>query len=739
VSERANELAGAAGHPARAMALSALPDLGDDRSLGVLLAASFEKDEEVAVEALPGLRRLLEGRPGLRGQARAVEPLVDSPSETVARLAYEVLALSPKPEADAERVRRALATAPPKIRWGALELAAALGEAAPVARIAELLREPDGMKAAEVLFRIAPRTAAAELSRIFEHCPILAEDWIRYLAEEDPEAAEAFRPGLEAAVRGAPEERLDDLLRAAADLEADFDAEVLARAAAAKDWTDRDDAFRRIGSARTPAGLEVLRAGLRDPERWVRATAAKAAGRARAAACRDELLALLKSDAHVREDAIEALGRLGDRSVLAGLLPHLADPKVGKAVVEAFRALGRAEDAERLLDVARDAEDVGVRSLAVDVAAGLLGDGALERLRSLVEVRRLRAGALEEPAERGDAVAAASAARHLADSDPRVVRAAAKLLGEARQAAAVPALVGLLAEKDVRGAAVTALGRMPRGDVGPALAALLKSRDAGLREAAATALDAADAEELVGEVGELLGDDAPRLAAIGVRVVRRRPLRDRLDEVERLSRRPDPALKRAALATLAELDWAGRRDRFLERLKAREDGFATSLAPLFAARGDAEALRILVSFVDEGSDVGYDVMTVLNGFRNPAAYARSVARVHSGIGTVPGRKPAEKARALARELGIPLRLEPAPAAFPRASFEAAFGTERHSAVRAGGGGGRFWRQSGSYGALEKIREGMGKDLVPVVEDDAIRLLPREKALEFWKAWAAEKR
>jgi hypothetical protein len=283
---------------------------------------------------------------------------------------------------------------------------------------------------------------------------------------------------------------------------------------------------------------------------------------------------------------------------------------------------------------------------------------------------------------------------------------------------------------------------MPKEAVGPPLAALLKTRDAGLRRSVAWILDALDADELVVEVGELLGDDHASLARVGVRTVRRRALRDRMDEVERLSASSDPPLKREALATLVELDWAGRRAKLFGRLKAGEAGLLPDAAPLFAAKGDGEALRFVLDEAAKGGKEGYEALTALNGWRNPTATLRAVELKYSGIGTVRGATPLAKAKLLAEEVG-PIRLEGVPEPpGPRVQFPKGFGAESDGSgegamSRAMSGG--FWKGGGRWSTLDKIRTGLGDDLVPIVEDDVIRLLPHASAVAFWRAWAAERK
>ena len=72
-----------------------------------------------------------------------------------------------------------------------------------------------------------------------------------------------------------------------------------------------------------------------------------------------------------------------------------------------------------------------------------------------------------------------------------------------------------------------------------------------------------------------------------------------------------------------------------------------------------------------------------------------------------------------------------------ASFEKDFG--KVFSRRSGFLGGGISFQSGRYSLLQKIRAGLGDEVVPVLEGEDIRLLPSEKAVEFWAAWAKGRR
>lgn len=737
VASRVTAVAGTDGHSVRLAAIEALAVVGDDRSLEVLNRSARDPMEKIQRVSLETLLTLFNRYPARKEEARRLELLLGSNSPDVRRLTYELLAVFPEPEGDTPRVRRALKEEPPKARWGALELAAALKDPSFADQIAGLISEKDGAKAVEALFRLSPSHVAERLLDCYGRHEDITSAWIIHLElHGDPNTAEPFRRGLADVVANAPKTARETALRTADQLEIRFDAETVAAVSSSEDEWTRRTAFESVSSALTQRGIEVLRAGLKDPEVYVREEAIQAVGRAKATALREDLLHLLEKDPRNRGDAIEALGSLGDRSVLPTLFPYLLRGEGGEAL-GAIEKLARPEDASRLMESARRISDRNRRHRAVGLAADLLGSRAIETLRPLIGDRRLRSAVLNALAAREAVECAPDAARHLDDSDPSVVGAAAALIGQARHEAAIPDLLNLLKDGDVRSSAKSALARMPREKVVPKIVGYIESPDYGLRRAAVEILYEIDADELADRTGAVLHDESFSIALYGVRTVKRRKLKEHLDRVEILSRCPRDWLRREALETLAELDWERRRVSLLDRLRRRDVGALTEIAPLFTARNDEAALSLLLGLSGEDGETGYEAMVALNGYRKPEATKLARAPTHSGIGTIIGRSLRQKAARLSERTGCAIRVELPPAPAPRASFERAFAGRS----RSGGGGGRygFRRSSGRYSLLQKMKVGLGTKVVPIVDDDVVRLLPREKAVDFWKTWAEQRR
>lgn len=728
-ASRVARVAAEEGHPIRLEALQALPLLGDASSLPTVLKSLKGADEAEQLAGLRTLRAFLERHPALAPNARAAEPLLDSKSPDARRLAYEALAAAPKPE-DAERVRRALREEEPRARWGALELAAALKDPSIASAVAALLPEKDGPKAAEVLFRLSPARAADHLEAVLRHQLDLADDWFEYVKRyAAPEEAQALRMALGPVLAAAEPARRKKLLWSAWRLDAKFDAEVLAPLIRDPDPEIRKDALGRVGSARTEAGVEALRGSLHHPESEVRDRALDAVREAKAAACAPAVADLLEREPELRGEALRTLAELGDRRVLPRVRPFLIPGKEARHAIEAVEALGAEEEGALLLRFAQEMTGKDdPRDRAVAAAAKLLGGKAIGTLRPLIEDRRIRGAVLSALSGLQAAECAPEAARYLSESDSATVRAAARLMGEARHAEAIPDLVRLLEHRDVAWEAAGALTRMPAREVAPRIAKHLTGDSRDLRRAAVRILNELDADEIVEHLDSILSDRDPAIARAGIATVRRRRIASKLEAVERHSQGSDARLAKEAIAALAELDWAGRRAGLLQRL---DDPHGTEIALLFARRNDPAPIPALVS------NGGYDALVALNAFRKPGAYERAARPSLRGLGVSSFESQVERARDLSRETGFRIDLEIALPPFPRASFEDAFGSGRWGRFGSAGGGGRYG--GGDYSLLDKAAAYFGKEHLPIVEDDAVRIVPQEEALRFWRDWAAHRK
>ncbi|MFH1726644.1 MAG: HEAT repeat domain-containing protein [Elusimicrobiota bacterium] len=204
----------------------------------------------------------------------------------------------------------------------------------------------------------------------------------------------------------------------------------------------------------------------------------------------------LKSANH--EDVVHALEMLSDvpgydmKAQLSGLVEH-PSPRVRRTCLERYGALLAESFKESLSALLRDPE-VEVRVAAVKAWASHTDEDVLETLQPLLRADepRLRAAAVAASVRYGglDGVIAAAEVLKamIADGDPRVREAGARVLGELRVGHFSKSLLGLLTDADarVRVEAVKALGQLQNPKLSDVLIGRL--RDRAVRAEAAAAL-----------------------------------------------------------------------------------------------------------------------------------------------------------------------------------------------------------------------------------------------------------
>lgn len=230
---------------------------------------------------------------------------------------------------------------------------------------------------------------------------------------------------------------------------------------------------------------------LTDPSPHVRESAAKIAGYFGYAHCMDEMLRLGNDpDERVRRVAVEQLAQFADPRATAMIIAALTDASAAIRAA-AVRALARTSDVDALppLLAACGDPDPWVRYYAVR-SLSRHGAGAAERRLSALamddDALPVRLAAIEALGEIGGTAAAAALTSLTADRDSSVAAAALAALGTAEGEDVLPTLLAAfqtserdrhqaaLAALGVRraGAAVTAVGRIARGETDPEIRAL---------------------------------------------------------------------------------------------------------------------------------------------------------------------------------------------------------------------------------------------------------------------------
>jgi HEAT repeat protein len=324
-----------------------------------------------------------------------------------------------------------------------------------------------------------------------------------------------------------------------------------------------------LGEQHDPAAIPALVAALHDSNPNVRFQAIESLGRLRAAAAVDDLLALVEArDFFLAFAALDALAAIGDPRMAPRLVPLLAVDDLRTPVADALAASGDAAavdpliatlnesagaalsiagalarihhrfereygDGARIADaVRRGIESSGERHLVDAVArAGaseLPGLVAVLGWMQSAEIDRTLTRLLGEPAVRAEVVEAL--ARHgegvvdlLIDqvgSEDRDIRYAAVIaLGRVGSKRATPALVGLLDEEnDLLLASAGALARIGDRAAFEPLLVLLGHPDGSVRQAAIGALNSIGHPEMAARVAVLLGNGNPLVRESAVRI-----------------------------------------------------------------------------------------------------------------------------------------------------------------------------------------------------------------------------
>lgn len=213
---------------------------------------------------------------------------------------------------------------------------------------------------------------------------------------------------------------------------------------------DRREALMQLRALQRPEASRVALSALNDPAPIVRATATAAVLWLPADESVSGLLPLLSDrEEFVRQQTAYALGLTRSRSAVAGLIERLSDKKDSVRGAAAV-ALGQIADA----------------SAVTALAAVLNPQAGLAPSKKSQKSKR--------------------------EQNPFVLRSAARSLGQIRNRAGVPALIGLLqddkTEADLRREAATALGIIGDTSAIPALRDATTASDPYLAEAATQAL-----------------------------------------------------------------------------------------------------------------------------------------------------------------------------------------------------------------------------------------------------------
>jgi len=244
----------------------------------------------------------------------------------------------------------------------------------------------------------------------------------------------------------------------------------LIAALASPDWIVRMHAAKALGRIQDPEAVEPLVPLLQDKVKAVREEASTALAAIGEAALSSLLSALTHVEWLVRLHAVEALGKTRSPEAVAPLLSVLFNDRDRAVREDAVRALGQIGDARAVEFLVTAMKEPGLRPLAVE-ALGQIGDR--RAVPVLINVL--------EGMDRPEIVPPIDGCGDHWDEDIITLGAAARALGVIRDEAAIPSLIQALRYTMTRADAADALTRFGGTVIAPLLALLAYELDDNIR------------------------------------------------------------------------------------------------------------------------------------------------------------------------------------------------------------------------------------------------------------------
>ncbi len=251
------------------------------------------------------------------------------------------------------------------------------------------------------------------------------------------------------------------------------DARVLAplvKALASHDWIVRMHAAKALGRIRDPGTVAPLVPLLQDKVKAVREETSTALAAIGEAALSSLIAALTHAEWLVRLHAVEALGKTRSPEAVEPLLSVLFNDQDRAVREDAVRALGQIGNARAVGFLVTAMKTPGLRPLAVE-ALGRIGDR--RAVPVLIEVL--------EGVDRPEISQPIDGCGDQWDEDRIALSEAAKALGTIRDETAIPSLIKALRYTVTRADAADALTRFGSAVIAPLLALLAHEPDDNIR------------------------------------------------------------------------------------------------------------------------------------------------------------------------------------------------------------------------------------------------------------------
>ena len=246
--------------------------------------------------------------------------------------------------------------------------------------------------------------------------------------------------------------------------------EPLVKALASPDWIVRMHAAKALGRIQDPRTVAPLVPLLQDKVKAVREETSSALAAIGEAALSSLIAALTHTEWLVRLHAVEALGKTRSAEAVDPLLSVLFNDRDRAVREDAVRALGQIGDARAVEFLVTAMKEPGLRPLAIE-ALGRIGDR--RAVPVLIEVLK--------GVERPEVSQPIDGCGDQWDEDMIALGEAAKALGTIRDEVAIPSLVKALRFTVTRADAADALTRFGGTVITPLLALLARESDDNIR------------------------------------------------------------------------------------------------------------------------------------------------------------------------------------------------------------------------------------------------------------------
>ena len=397
-----------------------------------------------------------------------------------------------------------------------------------------------------------------------------------------------------------------------------------------------------------------------------------------------------------------------------------SEPGVRMEAVSALSALDAKEVVPSIIECLKD-EDEFVRQRAA------MGLGNMKATVSIPHIVRN----LKTATDRNYAVLALGTMRSkkalphllefLNEGDIGVRCTTLNVLGQTAPKGVIPEVATFLVHehRDVRATAARALGNLGAVVKIPEVAKLLRDREGTVRWMAAEALGALRAKEEVPAIAALLKDPKREARWGAIKALGDLDARDEASKIASFLNHPDPSTRRLAVLSLGKLSVPDFSDQMRELLEDEERNVHLAAARALCRLGLTEGVPLLLQ--ETG---GFTPLFDLNVLRRPNLWQR-LHKVRLSADIVGTRR--ENLQSLAKVARVTVAL---PSSLSRRD------EEWMQEIR------RLWNCSGRISVLSALENIFSHGLMDtsdphfqlILESDRIRIVPREKAVRFWKAW-----